>query len=342
MRIERVSVDGTCIAYTIAAYSALRNVFAFRTNTTPLKEDRKLRQIKWFQVVRKIVWLSALLLISSITLAGEKGQGDQREAIGFDLDVLEQKLEASGWRVERTDKGDLELWPPIKTQQDQPPGKTRTTGSGDVLIELSNLSAMQSVLRKRGWEVREEEDGSLIFQPLSEVRVEDEKTPLGDLHILLKAAGWSVEKTANGSLLLFPGQEVVFTEPEVIRVPVEDLEKVRAALEGSGWRVHRDKDGSLVVLPAAKGSRPQTASKEEVSIAESVDMAVDLPVDNESEVRKIAVGWLQTKGLQELQTGKIRKIHWTYVVSIVEREHPYRLRHQIAVRQPDGKVIPLN
>jgi hypothetical protein len=67
-----------------------------------------------------------------------------------------------------------------------------------------------------------------------------------------------------------------------------------------------------------------------------------LPVDEWSEARRIAQAWLDVQGTEASAVGKIRKVLRVYLVSIVEAKAPYGLRHQIAIRTRDGKVVPLD
>ena len=59
-------------------------------------------------------------------------------------------------------------------------------------------------------------------------------------------------------------------------------------------------------------------------------------------MQAIAEAWLADSGADGATVGRIRQIFRVYVVSIVDTAPPHRLRHQIAVRRDDGKVLLLD
>ena len=287
-------------------------------------------------------------LVTVSSAVAQPGAAPQGSSV-VDLEGMKSQLEARGWSVKRTQGGDLELRPPeaspsttVKTATTTPPVDTESTVPADVRVDLSNLGSMQSALRKRGWEVQEETDGSLVLKPYTKEKPRSMKKGegLSDLGLLLQAAGWRVKTASDGALFLFPKQNVQAPKPEVIEVPLGDLGKIESALAVAGWRVHRD-SGHLVVLPAAAGGRVTGPSVHADAELEKMAVSVVLPVDTKREARRIASAWIRASSDEHLLVGKVRKLRWVYVVSIVEQAPPYRLRRQIAIRTKDGKVVPL-
>jgi hypothetical protein len=217
---------------------------------------------------------------------------------------------------------------------------------------------LQRVFEQAGWAATGTEDGSLILRRIP--GPEPQQAPSGveaenDMWDRLRARGWRVEQDSDGSRLLYPPSpekgpaSVLRQAPASPRPGDSGKEKsLEDLLEQRGWRAERSVDGSLILRPRENGREVAPASGLEVSPAEGFvpaevgERGIDLPVDQWREVKRIAGSWLNVFGDGEMVVGKIRKVLRVYVVSIVERDPPHRLRHQIAVNAADGRVVVLN
>ena len=218
---------------------------------------------------------------------------------------------------------------------------------------------VQQAFERSGWNAQRAEDGSLILRPAERAApaaapapaAEQTKTDVWDR---LRDQGWRVEEGANGSRLLYPpaAKESTAAPPSQPPGPAEagssGAESLEEALNRLGWRAQRSPDGSLILRPGAVGSDTGAASQASIEPAPGFvpsdvqERAIELPLDQESDVRRIVRTWLDVFGRGEMTAGRIRKVLRVYVVSIVDRDPPHRLRHQIAVNAEDGRVVVLN
>lgn len=264
---------------------------------------------------------------------------DDRTAITqSDLGGLQSQLEHLGWKVERTELGDLLLRPPGRVAVEQPLG---VKSAEKEQVQAMDLDSLQQALREKGWRVSRDQDGALLLYPLQPpvaTEPSDTQEPdadrIDDLRALLTASGWEVEKRAQGDLLLYPGssETMVKSESGTLKIEQTDTIGVKTALEKVGWRTEQRKDGSLILYP-----RAGDALKTENPV---VDKAM-LPIDTWKEARRIAKYWLKQQGDDDLSLGKIRKINWVYLVSIVDKYPPYELKNQLVIRSDDGSVAPI-
>ncbi|HEB95962.1 MAG TPA: hypothetical protein ENI96_05975 [Sedimenticola thiotaurini] len=280
--------------------------------------------------------LLALCVVAAAVIP-PAASGEDRIVSG-DLETLQQRLEPLGWRVERSPDGDLLLWPATRT-----PAATAPAEDGKTTIPQQDLATLQARLEERGWRVERDADGSLLLYPKDGGGVTaagERVAPLDDVRALLLASGWTVEKKEGGDLLLFPGTSPGVPVEKTLdkRVRQDDLAAVRQAVEQSGWRTERRPDGSLVLYPRDAAGVPPESSATEPTLAEQA--GVKLPVDTWGEAQRIARRWVQQQQ-GRLTVGRIRKVNWIYLVSIVDSKPPYRLKNQLVIRSQDGRVIPL-
>jgi hypothetical protein len=132
---------------------------------------------------------------------------------------------------------------------------------------------------------------------------------------LLQAAGWRAQPQEGGGLL--------FQLPKASSQAGRNEEEagIAAALSESG----RNKAGS----DCSSGPELFTPSGGEKEIL------------TESDVWQIANEWLEVNSQNGSQVGRIRKVLGVYLVSIVDRDAPYWLQHQVAVRAADGRLLPI-
>ena len=112
------------------------------------------------------------------------------------------------------------------------------------------------------------------------------------------------------------------------------------------WRIEKQDDGSLRFHPLAKASGSSAPAAQAITLGrcEGIEIqhaAISLPVDQWSEAKALAQGWLSSAGLQGLLVGRIRRVLGVYLVSLVEGVPPHLLKHQLAIRASDGRVILL-
>jgi len=299
-------------------------------------------------IARVITLISIILVLLLCPLPGMS----QAIAQG-NFDALQQHLEGLGWRVERSEKGDLLLWPASgRDVVEMQPAEPVVQGDDDRIV-TSNFDQMKLILEERGWKVERDESGSLLLYPSQQRPVtvaqvvaaesrEDDR--FNDLQVLLRASGWQVDRDESGHLLLQPGSPEVTTEAKQATVygEISQLVKASDALAAAGWKVREKVDGSLLLFPqdartVARVENPRSAgSSDPVSTGQ-----VTLPVDSWKEARDIAGHWLEQQAQETYTLGRIRKINWVYLVSIVDMSPPHNLINQIAIRSQDGRVVPL-
>lgn len=282
-------------------------------------------------------------------------------AASQEFDQLRAQLEGLGWKVERSAAGDLLLWPPGEPSAAAPAAVAVEPDSADgETIAVTDIKLLRQRLAEKGWDVRTSDDGSLTLYPKAAGITATETTnsavapPLEtasksdhfeEVRALLVASGWRVERNQAGDLMLYPGAGAETgqrQESTLLQVDSTDLERVRDALLAAGWRLSEAADGTLLLYPAAnQGSQRKAAVFPSLQPDPVASGEVELPVDQWGEAHRLAVHWLEWQSRSDLSIGKIRKVNWVYLVSIVEKSPPFRLNNQLAIRVEDGQVIPL-
>jgi hypothetical protein len=243
------------------------------------------------------------------------------------MEDLSQALQAAGWQVEREGDGSIRLLvgaddvsTPAAVPSVQPQPDPALAGA---VVPID--ARFKKQLQQLGWRVVDESDGSALFYPPTK-----SLTPVVDRRTQPDAK--AVAETAVSSAAL----------------QTQSLEQL---LEERRWDVQREPDGSLILRPKPTPVQGRTpAVKAGLRIERCEGMLVEtvqsgeivLPVDEWSEARRIAQAWLDVQGTEASAVGKIRKVLRVYLVSIVEAKAPYGLRHQIAIRSRDGRVVPLD
>lgn len=319
---------------------------------------------------KRWVLFLALLVLCPLTTVAQSVQPQ-------DFSALKSHLESLGWQVERSPGGDLILRPrrqgskpmpvisdnnsvlPARSPAPEGTATAPTEGSPapskSSVIPATDIDTLSARLEGQGWRVRRDSSGALLLYPKVPVASPEraEAVTNGDaapqqsqdeLQALLSASGWRVEKSATGDLTLFPGGE----EPQTAKatrliVRQGDLAGARAALTAAGWRLGEAGDGSLLLYPRrGAGEQGGGAVSGPAGIDDPVVTGeVDLPIDSWKKAHTLAKFWLEQQNNGSLALGKIRKVNWVYLVSIVEASPPYRLKNQIAIRNLDGRVVPL-
>lgn len=265
-----------------------------------------------------------------------------------DLNALEGQLQGLGWQTERTSEGDLLLWPPGQQQQ---PG----ADVGNVTT-IKNLESLENQLRATGWRTRMSDDGSLLIdvKPQPDAPKSQGAPPpwkadwLEEMGQLLKNRGWRVERDQSGSLKAYPRSAEASPSSDVslLKVDKGNLDQLRQSLLAAGWRLERGADGSLLLYPRSSAVFQQhTQTRSEKAETVFVDLVpsarIRLPVDSLRKAYRIASVWLERQRNSELKIGRIERLHWVYLVDVVQSTRPFSLHNQLAIRYRDGLLVPL-
>ncbi len=164
------------------------------------------------------------------------------------------------------------------------------------------------------------------------------KYNLNQLSDELQKRGWTVDKDHDGSLILKPkksASKLAAKHSKSIKQKADSNNSsfytMQKQLRDKGWGVNKNADGSIFLYPPKK-SVHQPIQKKPIS----------LPVNNWQKAYDLSQNWIDSNSISAAAVGKIRKIINIYIVSIVSAKKPHTLLHQIAIRNHDGKVIPLN
>ncbi len=261
--------------------------------------------------------------------------GSAAPQYGLGDPALDEALVQAGWKVSRSSDGGMLLYPPqakaevggkvvaVKevakvaeaNEADDSPTSTRGAAAG--------TAPDWDRLRRLGWRVERERDGSVLLYP-----------PIPRSETLAKADANASEPEPT------PDAKVSAPESTLEANASQPEQSLDALLRARGWRVERDVAGSLLLYPR---DRPlEVAPSPGVETAPVRDGDIALPVDSWTEAKTIASAWLAAHGASDWRVGKIRQIHQVYLISILDSARPARLVHQIAVRVGNGVVVVLN
>jgi hypothetical protein len=229
-------------------------------------------------------------------------------------------------------------------------------------------------LAAAGWQVEVLVDGSLLLTPRANARPQAPDVtpgPAGEPDggwDALESFGWRVETDTDGATLLYPPSanqapaampppmpastpRAQATPPQqgVAPPPETQAPSPRGALAQQldtllaerGWRTQWEADGSLLLLPLGQ-TLPRVRPAAGVVPGAVTGGQVDLPLDTPAEVRSVAASWLAAIGDPRLFPGQIYAVAEIYLVNILSSTPPHDLRHQIAIRATDGRVVVLN
>lgn len=290
-----------------------------------------------------------LLAVTGFLCGPAAGQGGEGAVPQADFSGLKAELQRHGWRVEQSPEGDLLLWAPsAEADAGRRPVKLKQVAAPEgEQIAATDIDRLQKKLGESGWVVQRDESGGLLVRRPGDVPAETAKVAnaggdgqLDDLRALLGASGWRVTKDEGGDLLLYPRPEEEKETAAVekgVDVRLSDRVGLKSALTTAGWKVVERRDGTLLLYPRSGESKDEAPSPGLVA-----DGKVNLPVDTWTEARDIAKWWLdQNAAGAGLMIGKVRKVNWVYLISIVEKASPFRLNNQLVIREQDGTVVPL-
>jgi hypothetical protein len=214
--------------------------------------------------------------------------------------------------------------------------------------------SLRQALEAQGWRAEQAQDGSIIYRkpaaPISTGHSQPStKSPQREaVQDALKQRGWQMEWSPSGSLILRPQGEAA-SVPEQSEAPaaVRSVEPIPDLPGFQYWRIEKQADGSVNFHPLGQVPDPsQSAPKATLPgrcVGSDVRVArLSLPVNSWSEAKALAQAWLQQENLaQGLLIGKIRRVLGIYLVSLVDPTPPYFLKHQLAIRASDGRVMLL-
>ncbi len=287
----------------------------------------------WWSRVNGLV---LLLMLAAFTWASENdksgGAGSDRIFVNKQgLDRLAEQASTHGWRVEREKDGSLLLFPRGDAVQ---AGQARDE---DAVISAGDMEALEKALRASGWKTQRDADGGIL--------------------LFLPAADKKSEGVAEGGDTT-PERERTDQAPLTRVEPGEradSLAELKSLASKRGWRTEWDKEGNLLLFPGGEaqiGAGSEQPKKNQTSIffAATSDCQFDrvpvvssagvsLPVDNWGEARKIAKLWLKIRGAENESVGRIREINNLYIVSIVLSTAPHKLRKQLVIYKPDGRMM---
>ncbi|NIA02771.1 MAG: hypothetical protein GWO88_00965 [Planctomycetia bacterium] len=218
--------------------------------------------------------------------------------------------------------------------------------------DSSGSSDFQQALKNQGWYVHQAQDGTLTLRPPQQTidssqnivgkdkgTTEIANQSMDALKRRLESAGWKVSRDDDGSLIFHKPKPTYQETPQALSA---DLPMgLDGLFENPHWRVEKSADGSLLLFPQESKVNDQS-DRAQITTGVLVIAQFELPIDEWTEAKSIAKAWVESIGVKGLAIGKIRKILRVYLISVVQDEAPYALKHQIAIRQSDGHVIVLN
>jgi hypothetical protein len=213
--------------------------------------------------------------------------------------------------------------------------------------------SLRQALEAQGWQPEQAEDGSVIYRQPSTSNQHEPVQPAMQtlrgkaLQDNLHERGWQLQWNPGGSLILRPQGQVGKTLEQAKPAAVgEPLDRLPDQPGFEYWRIKKQADGSwtfqpLTQAPTASDSTSGTTTLGRCEGIEVKHAAVSLPVDTWGEAQTLAQAWLHDAGMQGLLLGKIRRVLGIYLISLVEDSTPHSLKHQLAIRASDGRVILL-
>jgi hypothetical protein len=220
-------------------------------------------------------------------------------------------------------------------------------------VDSGLTESLRQALEAQGWQAEQAQDGSVIYRQPVAPHKEDPAQPArkilqGEaLQGSLKERGWQLEWNPSGSLILRPqgqiGTTAERTKPPAVGKPLDRLPDMPGF---EYWRIEKQTDGSwtfqpLTQAPAASVSTNGTTTLGRCEGIQVKHAAVSLPVNTWGEAQTLAQAWLRDAGMQGLLLGKIRRVLGIYLISLVADSTPHALKHQLAIRASDGRVILL-
>ncbi|MCU7844778.1 MAG: hypothetical protein KZQ93_13155 [Candidatus Thiodiazotropha sp. (ex Monitilora ramsayi)] len=218
--------------------------------------------------------------------------------------------------------------------------------------DLRLSQSLRESLLAQGWQEYVAADGSTIFRQPSVTLETDNQSHSTELPAIrkfggaLQDRGWRVEWDPEGMLILKPAvAESPATQTAEDVSPLSSADVVPDMPGFKYWRIEKDRQGALLFHPLSRLPEEQPLPGTGQSLLGQcaghqfqLD-TVTIPVNEWSEAYELAQRWIDESAQGQLQVGRIRKIRRVYLVSLVGNREPYRLIHQLAIRESDGGVV---
>jgi hypothetical protein len=150
----------------------------------------------------------------------------------------------------------------------------------------------------------------------------------------LKATHWNLEVSPEGEMLLRPAS----AEGEDAGGLISEVSRQR--LEEQGWRIAEQADGSLEIYPPLNELADRPLLGDITACSAEPDPLMEMPVADPEMALEIARDWLGlTDKAVNLQIGPVQQVDGVYIANVVEQAPPHRLRHQLAIRMTDGRLV---
>ncbi|WP_456374368.1 hypothetical protein [Thiolapillus sp.] len=198
-------------------------------------------------------------------------------------------------------------------------------------------------LQAAGWSASRTTDGSLILHPEKATNTDESASTSREnrwaqLKQQLEAGGWQTFEDSDGYLVLKPPKSPPKGESQTKTDHSAALHDIKDQLKTAGWRVEESSDHGLLLYPPGEN----THRKAPHCAGIITRYRPLLPVDSWQKAHDVADSWLNAQDGLQASVGKIRRILGIHIISIVSSSPPYRLLHQIAIRNSDGAVIVLD
>lgn len=282
---------------------------------------------------------------------------------------LQEQLEAQGWQSSTASDGSLIFTPPAARATEPAGGESAEEPRASYRLTDSLVESLE----QQGWQMKKDASGNTIATPpasaakkISAVTPASPNTNVtGSLLKELNRQGWQITRGADGSYTAtHPAVTVTTgTSPSVQTPPdssttsiadssIQPVQNESLAMQldtvlrqspaARFWRSSVGPDGSVILQPVAQ---PVDTTVEVAPAAACAGVAVPaakgrLPITDSRGAAFVATRWLAgTELVDRALVGRVRTVPRAYMVSIVQREAPYGLLHQIAVRARDGHVL---
>jgi hypothetical protein len=289
------------------------------------------------QQLIELGWSSYQASDGTVTLTPPTGKANvekegRRATNPTSSNSFRQQLLGLGWRLAEESDGTLVFFPPPAVQAKPQSGVSTDVDKHGVGSSDSSMRAVEKLLAGPGWKVEEDLDGTTRLIPAAALQVERVSEPgmratvtssslASDIRTKLESQGWTLTPSADGSIVLFPPS-------------AQGVGEISAPVQQSSELISQQMESRQ----AQEEGEPRCGWW----IADTLlDNTLKLPVDTWAEAQSIAQSWLSHEAGSDLRTGKIRKVIRIYLISIVEDQPPYKLRHQLAVRAEDGHLAVL-
>ena len=285
---------------------------------------------------------------------------------------LQEQLQAQGWQSTIASDGSLIFTPPASSATELMTGESAEEPRASYRLTDSLLDSLE----QQGWQMKKDVAGNVIATPPasstnkinSQAPVSPNTNVTGSLLRELNRQGWQIRRGEDGSytathpaVTVVPDIQAGTDEPrdgltsesEQLRgypkQPGSLATQLDAVLRQSPaaryWRSGVGPDGSVILQPVAQVADTMVEAAPAAACAGVAVPAAKgrLPLSDTGDAVFVATRWLAGTDLaDQALVGRIRKVPRAFMISIVQREAPFGLLHQIAVRARDGHVLVID